>query len=41
MIKMAMGGETEGPQCESVDGEDGELSGDIVHAVVSARSSAS
>ena len=36
IIRMAMAwrSETEGPLCESVDGEDGELSGDNVHAVV-------
>jgi len=33
-MAMAWRRETEGPLCESVDGEDGELCGDIVHAVV-------
>jgi hypothetical protein len=36
IIRMAMAwrSETEGPLCESADGKDGELGGDIVHAVV-------
>jgi len=36
IIRMAIArrSETEGPLCESVDGEGGELGGDIVHAIV-------
>jgi hypothetical protein len=36
MIRMAVArrSETEGPLCESVDGEGGELGGDVVHGVV-------
>lgn len=37
-MAVAWRSETEGPLCESVDGEGGELGGDIVHGV-SARSS--
>jgi hypothetical protein len=43
IIRMAVAwrSETGGPLCESVDGESGELGGDVVHGVVGSSEIAS